>query len=180
MYPRAGQFLFTIPLTLPRNRNLYEVIWHNSFETPEFSHLLTTHNTIHVTEIQFSVLQLRSVLLFLPVYFSSSQWLTARLTSFLVLHTKLQARDQYCGLEVNESSQLYITPRKETDPIFHNFTVYCSLSPSGPHLDWGHRHIYLHTFGFPLLPFNHLFPFYYGCYLHLDFGGRVTIAGVQP
>jgi hypothetical protein len=115
-----------------QNRNLYEVIWHSSFDTPEFSHLLNTHNTIHVTEIQFSVLQLRSVLLFLPLYFTSSQWLTARLTSFLVLHTKRQARDQYCGLQVNKSSHLYITPRKETDPIFHSFTVYCSLPPSGP------------------------------------------------
>jgi len=82
-----------------KNRNINEIIWHNSFDRPEFWYLITTHNTIHVTEIQFSVLQLRSVLLFLPVYFSSCQWLTARLTSFLVLHTKRQARDQYCGLQ---------------------------------------------------------------------------------
>jgi hypothetical protein len=183
MYPGAGQFCILFPPT-QKNRNLYEVIWHNSVDTPEFSRLLTTHNTIHVTEIQFCVLQLRSFLLFLPVYFSSSQWLTARLTSLLLLYTKRQARDQYCGLQVNESPPplhhtKWCTPRKGTDPLFHNFTVYCSLSPSGPHLDRGHRHIFLHTFGFLSLPFNYLFPFCCGFYLHLAFRRRVATAGVQ-
>jgi len=133
--------LLRTPATKKKNRNLYEVIWHNSFDTPEFSHLLTTHNTIHVTEIQFSVLQSRSVLLFLPVYFSSSQWLTARLTSFLRSSSyqtaskgpilRAASKGKFSPLDHTK----WFPPRKGTDPLSHNFTVYCSLSPSGPHLD---------------------------------------------
>jgi hypothetical protein len=33
-----------------KNRNLYEVIWHNSFDTPEFSHLLDTHTTQYLLQ----------------------------------------------------------------------------------------------------------------------------------
>lgn len=142
---RSWPILYTIPpphpATKKKNRNLYEVIWHNSFDTPEFSHLLTTHNTIHVTEIQFSVLQSRSVLLFLPVYFSSSQWLTARLTSFLRSSSyqtaskgpilRAASKGKFSPLDHTK----WFPPRKGTDPLSHNFTVYCSLSPSGPHLD---------------------------------------------
>lgn len=114
----------------PPKRNLYKVIWHNSVFTPEFSHLFTTHNTIHVTEIQFSALQLRSVSLFVPVYFCSSQRLTTRLTCFLLLHAKRQARDQYCRMQVNgvltSTSYEVMPPRKER---IHFLAILQSTAP---------------------------------------------------
>lgn len=40
----------TPPLPHQKNRSLCEVIWHNSFDTPEFSHLLTTHTTQYMLQ----------------------------------------------------------------------------------------------------------------------------------